>query len=274
MTAPTREELLALTTLRPRDKWHEDMGDVLWWYVKDGVVQEAPWVGTPLCCGRTVEAHTTTRLITQLDQGHDPEPVIHRIDVGGWPGYHTHFSVLPTPASGEAIAARDPAVAKTEAKPLAWQWCNGRWAERNVIAEPAVAVRPLAALVDEIAQWLHDETDHPEAYAGYMWPETERDDGQREGGCVKIVPYHAQAYFRDIASRLVAKLGAQLYAAPPSGEVERLRIVLREARDAVEFFDKVKGATEAEKIAVGTDHWDRLEAAIRACAALSDGEVR
>lgn len=87
--------------LRPTDEWHEDMGSVLWWYVKDGEVQEEPWVGTPLVCGITVEAHTTTRIITQRNQEHDPDPVIHRINVGGWPGYHTHFTPLPQPPQQE-----------------------------------------------------------------------------------------------------------------------------------------------------------------------------
>jgi hypothetical protein len=73
------------------------------------------------------------------------------------------------------------------------------------------------ALVERIAQWLHDETDHPESYHGYTWPETDRDDGQRDDGWVKIVPLHAQAYFRDIAKRLVR----QFAALAPTGETRR-----------------------------------------------------
>lgn len=84
-------------TPRPLDEWHEDMGDVLWWYIVNGIVQEAPWVGTPNDCGVTVEAHTATRIITQVNQEHDPEPHIERIEVGGWPGYHTHWTPLPAP---------------------------------------------------------------------------------------------------------------------------------------------------------------------------------
>jgi hypothetical protein len=71
-----------------------------------------------------------------------------------------------------------------------------------------------AGLIDDIAQWLHDETEHPDSYPWHTWPETERDDGQREGCFVKIVPLHAQAYFRDIARRLVARYPA--IAAPTS----------------------------------------------------------
>lgn len=89
---------------RPISEYHEDMGYVLWWHwVKgsDGVTSywagEPPYVGTPLDCGFTVEAHTTTRIITQSNQEHDPDPVIHRINVGGWPGYHTHFTSITMP---------------------------------------------------------------------------------------------------------------------------------------------------------------------------------
>jgi hypothetical protein len=59
--------------------------------------------------------------------------------------------------------------------------------------------------VEQLARWLHDETGHPDSYPDHTWPETERDDGRREGGWVKIVPQHAQAYFRDIARRMVAR---------------------------------------------------------------------
>lgn len=45
--------------------------------------------------------------------------------------------------------------------------------------------------------------------------------------------------------------------------------VMAEARDAVAFLDKVRAAKPDEKIAVGHDHWDRAEAALRAVAALS-----
>lgn len=106
-----------LTTPRPISEYHEDMGSVLWWcwetkppLLRDRVGEElgkdygrwlgeAPYVGTPNDCGFTVEAHTTTRVITQMNQEHDPDPVIQRIDVGGWPGYHTHFTMIPVPAS-------------------------------------------------------------------------------------------------------------------------------------------------------------------------------
>ena len=80
------------------------------------------------------------------------------------------------------------------------------------IADAILALTPEARepvadadLVEHIAKWLHNETAHPESYPNHTWPETERDDGQREGGFVKIVPLHGQAYFRDIARRLVTQ---------------------------------------------------------------------
>jgi len=79
---------------RPISEYEENMGDVLWWKFP---IEEAPYVGSPLDVGITVEAHTTTRIITQCNQEHDPEPTIERIDVGGWPGYHTHFTQIITP---------------------------------------------------------------------------------------------------------------------------------------------------------------------------------
>ncbi len=94
----------ALLTPRPIAEYHEDMGPMLWWHWKwfDGSKcwgwsNEEPYVGSPLDLGFTVEAHTTTRLITQSNQEHDPEPIIHRINAGGWPGYHTHFTPIPFP---------------------------------------------------------------------------------------------------------------------------------------------------------------------------------
>lgn len=64
---------------RPLDEWHDDMGDVLWWFFP---MTEAPYVGSPLCLGYTVEMHAYRGLIA-------------RGEVGGWPGYHTHWTPLP-----------------------------------------------------------------------------------------------------------------------------------------------------------------------------------
>jgi hypothetical protein len=89
---------------------------------------------------------------------------------------------------------------------------------RSIAAWNTRAARiPDGNVTEAVAQWLHDETAHPDSYPDYTWPETERDDGRRgNGGWVKIVPQHAQAYFRDIAKRLVARFGSSLSEAPVS----------------------------------------------------------
>lgn len=69
---------------RPLSEWHEGLGDVLWW---KSPFTEPPYVGTPLDLGFTVELHTQD----------GPEPrIAARGTVGGWPGYHTHFTPLPS----------------------------------------------------------------------------------------------------------------------------------------------------------------------------------
>ena len=54
---------------RPLEEWHEDYGDVLWWKFP---IEEPPYVGSPL-------------------------------DMA-WPGYHTHWTLIPMPQppKGEA----------------------------------------------------------------------------------------------------------------------------------------------------------------------------
>jgi hypothetical protein len=74
---------------RPLDEWHEDMGDCLWWKFP---ITEPPYCGSPLALGHTVEVHTHAG-------------VAARFEVGGWPGYHTHFTAIPlppAPSSGDA----------------------------------------------------------------------------------------------------------------------------------------------------------------------------
>lgn len=77
----------------PASWWGEDDGDVLWWCWRDGEwLSEAPYVGTPLDLGYTVEL-----------RARDAQHKIHRMNVGGWPGYHTHWTRLqampPAPKS-------------------------------------------------------------------------------------------------------------------------------------------------------------------------------
>ncbi len=64
---------------RPESEWTEEDGTVLWWFFP---MTEAPYVGSPLDCGYTVEM-----------RGH--KGLLARGNVGGWPGYHTHWTPLP-----------------------------------------------------------------------------------------------------------------------------------------------------------------------------------
>ena len=83
--------LKELLTLRPACEYHEDMGCVLWWMVP---ITEPPYVGTPQDCGHTVEIHTDVP--HQPHEAMDKPRDVSRIFVGGWPGYHTHWSPLPS----------------------------------------------------------------------------------------------------------------------------------------------------------------------------------
>lgn len=87
----------AMTTLRPASEYHEDMGDVLWWKLP---ITEPPYVGSPNDLGFEVIVEPTLHIWTSEsdesskdDPSHTSHP--HRFHVGGWPGYHTHFSPLP-----------------------------------------------------------------------------------------------------------------------------------------------------------------------------------
>jgi hypothetical protein len=71
---------------RPLDEWHEDIGPVLWWFFP---MTEAPYIGSPLDCGRTVE------ITTRFYRGSELVEELVRYQVGGWPGYHTHWTPLP-----------------------------------------------------------------------------------------------------------------------------------------------------------------------------------
>lgn len=49
-----------LEIAKPLNEWHEDMGDVMWWFKG---MDEAPYIGHPIC--------------------------------DDWPGYHTHWTPCP-----------------------------------------------------------------------------------------------------------------------------------------------------------------------------------
>jgi len=78
-------------TPRPLDEWHEDLGDVLWWKFP---ITEPPYVGTPNDLGHGVEVSARTHAADKL----------MRLNVGGWPGYHTHWTRIPIP--------REPAISQ------------------------------------------------------------------------------------------------------------------------------------------------------------------
>lgn len=77
---------------RPIEEYHEDMGDVLWWKFP---VEEPPYVGSPHDLGRSVE-------ITIRDSIREYS---YTENIGGWPGYHTHFTPLPPIPEGALDAA-------------------------------------------------------------------------------------------------------------------------------------------------------------------------
>ena len=90
--------MAALKKPRPIAEYHEDMGDVMWWCwveasdetgIKAHWLPEAPYVGALNDLGYTVEADVHLR-----KQGKQHKRQI-RMMVGGWPGYHTHFTPLP-----------------------------------------------------------------------------------------------------------------------------------------------------------------------------------
>lgn len=67
---------------RPYDEWHEDIGPVLWWKFP---IEEPPYVGTPNDLGFAIKVE-----ITEPTGKQALNPVL----VGGWPGYHTHWTPI------------------------------------------------------------------------------------------------------------------------------------------------------------------------------------
>lgn len=83
---------------KPLSDWHEGIGDVLWWKFP---IEEPPYVGSPLDLGYTVEITVRT----------NNDDKLMRTTLGGWPGYHTHWTPLPEPpfrpAHGEEARAKE-----------------------------------------------------------------------------------------------------------------------------------------------------------------------
>jgi hypothetical protein len=77
--------MLEIPVARSFSEWTEEDGDVLWWKFP---ITEAPWVGSPLSRGHTVEVWT--------QDSHEPR-MVARGEVGAWPGYHTHWTIIEKP---------------------------------------------------------------------------------------------------------------------------------------------------------------------------------
>lgn len=73
---------------RPLEEWHEDLGNCLWWKFP---IDEPPYVGSPLDCGQAVAV-----TVSYYRDGEVKEDTKTHY-VGGWPGYHTHFTPIPIP---------------------------------------------------------------------------------------------------------------------------------------------------------------------------------
>jgi hypothetical protein len=84
MEAGPMTMILPDRTPKRLDEWSEDDGPVLWWKFP---LDEAPYCGTPNDLGHIVEMH----------HYHRGEMKVTRTTVGGWPGYHTHWTRFEMP---------------------------------------------------------------------------------------------------------------------------------------------------------------------------------
>lgn len=85
-----------LVRARPLSDYHEDMGPVLWWKFP---VVEPPYVGRPNDLGHEVLIVATAHTVQHGENVPYMGDQQQRIHVGGWPGYHTHFTPIPAPES-------------------------------------------------------------------------------------------------------------------------------------------------------------------------------
>lgn len=70
------------------EEWSEEDGDVVWWAwdsKNEEWLGEPAYIGTPLDLGQTVEVEFRS----------NTGEFIHSHNVGGWPGYHTHWTPHP-----------------------------------------------------------------------------------------------------------------------------------------------------------------------------------
>jgi len=101
---------------RPLEEWHEDMGPMLWWKFP---IEEEPYVGSPLDVGFTVQFDMEMTMRTHTDPEGEDAKFTCRRDVGGWPGYHTHFTPIPQPE-----APADPRNHRGSQSNTCQQWGN------------------------------------------------------------------------------------------------------------------------------------------------------
>lgn len=79
---------------RPLSEWAEEHGNVVWWCWRDGEwLGEPAYIGTPLDLGQTVEVSLDAYGVDKL----------MRANVGGWPGYHTHWTPHPELPAAPAL---------------------------------------------------------------------------------------------------------------------------------------------------------------------------
>lgn len=81
---------VAVNRARPAREYHEDMGPVLWWTFP---INEPPYVGTPNDLGSLVIVEMQGA--RAVDRNRSLPSM--RGFVGGWPGYHTHFTPIISP---------------------------------------------------------------------------------------------------------------------------------------------------------------------------------
>lgn len=78
---------------RPRDEWSESDGEALWWCWRNGEwLAEPPYIGSPLDCGHPVEVD-----LRHYEGAGRVKEMKLKTTVGGWPGYHTHWTPIPIP---------------------------------------------------------------------------------------------------------------------------------------------------------------------------------
>jgi len=95
-----RNDIAPPVIARPIAEYHEDMGDVLWWKFP---ITEPPYVGTPNDLGFDVCTDTSMH----GPDGNQIASSVVRGRVGGWPGYHTHFTPIPVPNAPENANEQD-----------------------------------------------------------------------------------------------------------------------------------------------------------------------